>query len=104
MAKIESVTYFCDICGKSVENEDYLSKLDFTAGESFKKIKLEDYPTIPANPLRASPEAALPKIYTSTSFEACDKCMMRLYHYTMAVIVDENVRLKDYRILGEING
>lgn len=95
MARTEIITYYCDVCGNIVENENYLSELNFVAGKSFKSIKQEDYPNTLLNPLKSVPEMCIPKIYESRSFEVCDKCMMRLYHYTMMILANENLRFRD---------
>lgn len=89
MAKIETVAYRCDICGKYVDKETDLSKIGFTPGESFKNIEQKDYPSFPCNILKGLPELQLPRLH-NTSFDACNKCTMRIYHFMCGIIASEN--------------
>lgn len=99
MAKIETVAYRCDICGKYVDKETDLSKIDFTPGESFKNIEQKDYPKFPCNPLKLLPELQLPRLY-NTSYDTCDKCTMRIYRFMCGIIIDENITFHDEFFLG----
>ena len=89
MAKIETVNYRCDICGKFVNNETELSQIELSPGESFRHIKQKEYPMIPNNPLKGLPEFELPRLFGKT-FDACDNCMMRFYRYIGTTIASEN--------------